>query len=142
MVWICIAPTATQEVFPEASDACLAGLCVTSASIFHIPTCKSLQDVAHGTESACLLQDLHRFFRCIAYIEEAAQLVVVGEDGRAGQAQTSQQLAASLSVSVWNVSNPSRVTLATFAGIRQVCPKTALLFLHKWQDPLAAIVPL
>lgn len=86
-------------------------------------------DIAAGAEVAALLQDLHRFFRCIAYIEEAAQLVVVGDDGQAGHAHTSQQLAASLSVSVWNVSNPSRVTLATFAGIKQVCPSSALLFL-------------
>lgn len=67
------------------------------------------------------LQDLHRFLRCIAYIPESAQLLVVGDNGRTGQAQTSQQLAAALSVSVWNASNVNRVTLAHFCGIKQVC---------------------
>ena len=70
---------------------------------------------------AFVLQELHRSLHCIAYIPSSSQLVVVGDNDKAAQAQTSQQLSAALSISVWNATNVSRITLAHFCGVKQVC---------------------
>ena len=56
----------------------------------------------------------------MAYDESESRLVVVGEDGRAGKAQTSQQLAAALSVSVWDLSNMQQPLLVCTTGSKQV----------------------
>ena len=63
---------------------------------------------------------MHRYFRCMAYDNTKCRLVIVGENGKAGQAQTAQQLAAALSVSVWDVSNVGQPLLACTTGSKQV----------------------
>ena len=75
--------------------------------------------------STCLgLQALHRYFRCMAYDKSEARLVIVGEDGSAHKAKTSQQLAAALSVSVWDISNLHQPLLLCSAGSKQVNSQT------------------
>lgn len=56
----------------------------------------------------------------MAYDESESRLVIVGEDGRSGKAQTSQQLAAALSVSVWDLSNMQQPLLVCTTGSKQV----------------------
>ena len=46
--------------------------------------------------------------------------MIVGEDGSAYKAKTSQQLAAALSVSVWDISNLQQPLLLCTAGSKQV----------------------
>ena len=71
--------------------------------------------------SSCLaVQVVHRYFRCMAYDKSESRLVIVGEDGRAGKANTSQQLAAALSVSVWDISNAQQPLLVCTTGSKQV----------------------
>ena len=65
-------------------------------------------------------QALHRYFRCLAYDQSNSRLVVVAEDGRACKAKTSQQLAAALSVSVWDIRNLNQPLLLCTAGSKQV----------------------
>lgn len=66
------------------------------------------------------MQALHRHVRCKAYAKGRARLVVVGEDGTAGRAETSQALAAALTVSIWDLSRLDHPAVTTFQGIKQV----------------------
>ena len=56
----------------------------------------------------------------MAFDESKSRLVIVGEDGSAHKAKTSQQLAAALSVSVWDISNLHQPLLVCTAGSKQV----------------------
>ena len=67
------------------------------------------------------LQAVHRYFRCLAYDEAECRLVIVGENGQARKARSSQQLAAALSVSVWDLSNMRQPVMACMTGSEQVC---------------------
>ena len=66
------------------------------------------------------MQALHRYVRCMTYVKGRARLVVVGEDGTAGGAETSQALAAALTVSIWDLSRLDHPEVTTFQGIKQV----------------------
>ena len=62
----------------------------------------------------------------MAYDPAQSRLVIVGENGQASKAKTSQQLAAALSVSVWDLSNLNQPLLAGTSGSKQVgitCPQ-------------------
>ena len=56
----------------------------------------------------------------MAFDDVNSRLVIVGEDGKAGQAVTSQQLTAALSVSVWDLRNMQQPVMACRAGHQQV----------------------
>ena len=56
----------------------------------------------------------------MAFDEVNSQLIIVGEDGKAAQAATSQQLTAALSVSVWDLTNMPQPVMACRAGHQQV----------------------
>lgn len=58
----------------------------------------------------------------MAYDEGQLRLVVVGDNGGAGRARTSQQLGAALSVSVWDLTSIMRPVMACLAGKQQVPP--------------------
>lgn len=79
-----------------------------------------LLDYVPSSKGHVGLQALHRYFRCMAYDQSESRLVIVGEDGHAGKAQTSQQLAAALSVSVWDLSNMQQPLLLCTTGSKQV----------------------
>ena len=61
-----------------------------------------------------------RNFRCMAFDEAELRMIIVGDNGQAGKASSSQQLASALSVSVWDVSSMLRPVMACLAGKRQV----------------------
>ncbi|KAL0036267.1 hypothetical protein WJX79_010808 [Trebouxia sp. C0005] len=60
-----------------------------------------------------------RNFRCMAFDEAELRMIIVGDNGQAGKASSSQQLASALSVSVWDVSSMLRPVMACLAGKRQ-----------------------
>ncbi len=70
-------------------------------------------------ELVCM-QEVHRYFRCMAYDEAELRLIIVGDNGQAGKASSSQQLASALSVSMWDVSSMLRPVMACLSGKRQV----------------------
>ncbi|DBB06293.1 hypothetical protein WJX77_007210 [Trebouxia sp. C0004] len=65
------------------------------------------------------LSAVHRYFRCMAYDEAELRLIIVGDNGQAGKASSSQQLASALSVSIWDVSSMLRPIMACLAGKQQ-----------------------
>ena len=65
-------------------------------------------------------QGVHRYFRCMAYDEAELRLIIVGDNGQAGKASSSQQLASALSVSIWDVSSMLRPVMACLSGKQQV----------------------
>ena len=66
------------------------------------------------------MQALHRHVRCMIYVKGRARSVIVGEDGTAGRAETSQALAAALTVSIWDLSCLDQPAVTIFQGIKQV----------------------
>ena len=66
------------------------------------------------------MQEVHRNFRCMAYDEAELRLIIVGDNGQAGKASSSQQLASALSVSIWDVSSMLRPVMSSLCGTRQV----------------------
>ena len=54
-----------------------------------------------------------RCITCMSYTEDAARLVVAGDDGFSGQAKTGRQLASALSLSVWELSHEDHPKLVT-----------------------------
>lgn len=66
------------------------------------------------------MQEVHRYFRCMAYDEAELRLIIVGDNGQAGKASSSQQLASALSVSIWDVSSMLRPVMSSLCGKRQV----------------------
>ena len=70
-------------------------------------------------ELVCM-QELHRYFRCMAYDEAELRLIIVGDNGQASKAGSSQQLASALSVSIWDVSSMLRPVMSCLVGKRQV----------------------
>ena len=79
----------------------------------------------------------------MAYDESTRRMVIVGENGKAGQAKTNQELTAALSVSVWDLSNMRQPVMACMAGPKQVscalvrmCMRMCLahICIHTWTD--------
>ena len=71
----------------------------------------------------------------MAYDKSESRLVVVGEDGSAHKAKTSQQLAAALSVSVWDISNLRQPLLVCTAGSKQVKSQCCAACMHVLSQP-------
>ena len=57
-----------------------------------------------GSHAVQAVHPVVRCINCIGYTEDAARLVILGDDGSSGQAKTGQQLASALSLSVWELS--------------------------------------
>ena len=66
------------------------------------------------------MQEVHRYYRCMAYDEAELRLIIVGDNGQAGKTSSSQQLASALSVSIWDVSSMLRPVMSSLCGKRQV----------------------
>lgn len=75
---------------------------------------------ANLTGEMVCMQEVHRHFRCMAYNEAELRLIIVGDNGQAGKASSSQQLASALSVSIWDVSSMLRPVMSCLCGTRQV----------------------
>lgn len=56
----------------------------------------------------------------MSFDEANSRLIIVGDNGLARKAQTSQQLHAALSVSIWDLSNMRQPVMAGMAGAKQV----------------------
>lgn len=66
------------------------------------------------------MQGMHEFVRCMTSVEGESKVVVVGDNGAAQHAATSQQLASALSLSIWDLADSAAPVLTTLVTNQQV----------------------
>ena len=66
------------------------------------------------------MQGMHEYVRCMTCVEGERQVIVVGDNGAAQHAGTSHKLANALSLSIWDMSDPTAPALNALATNQQV----------------------
>ena len=76
------------------------------------------------------MQGMHEHVRCITCMKGEPKVVVVGDNGAAQLAEPSQQLASCLSLSIWDLANPTAPSLHALSTNQQVCCMLFCASLH------------